>query len=87
VAKEIPGHSRQETNMVLGSQCPDKGRHLPTLDSKSRGVSKIKMGSPDMENQTSKMLKLPDCIKRMLKAAKKIQNARVQARKTDSHLK
>jgi len=38
-----------------------------------RGVSKIKMGTPNMENQTRKHSKLPDCIKRMLKAARKIQ--------------
>jgi len=37
----------------------------------TRRVSKTKMGSPDMENQTRKNSKLPDCIKRMLKVAKK----------------
>jgi len=44
------------------------------------------MGPPDMENQTRKHSKLPDCIKRMLKTAEKY-NTRVQARKTDSCLK
>ena len=86
MAKEIPGHSRQETNMVLGSQHPDKGGHLHSLDSKSRGVSKIKVGSPDMENQTRKTLKTPRLYKKDAKAAEK-SNARVQAGKTDSHLK
>src|SRR5882724_5715000 len=51
-----------------------------------RVVSKIKMGSPDMENQTRKTPKLPICIKMMLQAAEKY-NTRVQARKTDLCLK
>jgi len=58
---------------VLGSQCPDKGRCLPTLDSKSRGVRKIKIGSPDMALQTRKTLKTPRLYKKDAQGSQKIQ--------------
>src|SRR5882724_1724931 len=48
--------------------------------------ARLKWALQTWRTRQGKLSKLSDCIKRMLKAAEKY-NARVQARKTDSHLK
>jgi len=50
-----------------------QGDTYSTLDSKSGGISKAKVGSPDMENQTGKALKTHRLYKEDAKGSQKIQ--------------